>query len=344
MPPGLAIPRSSHALALLLAFSLSHLSAADPVRIIFDTDMHTDCDDAGALGILHALADNGECDLLAMMASTKDPYAVPTIDVINTYYGRPDIPLGAVKGKGVLRSSKYTRKIAEEFPHDVKSNDDAADAVQLYRDVLEKQPDGSVVIVTVGYLTNIKNLLQAPAKDGRPSGMDLCRTKVKRWVCMGGNFIGSPPKDDLKLGNVNFVHDAEATKYSIDHWPGEVVFAGREVCSVPSGLTIGESLANTPADNPVRRAYEHYFNGKAKSRHVADIVAVFYAVRGLSDLWDIETTGWMDLNPDITFEWKVDQDKDQSFLKKKIIDGKPNDRHVESVLDAFLIQPPKRSP
>lgn len=337
--------RSTSFFVLSIFLSLSPLAStsavADPVRIIFDTDMHTDCDDAGAMAVLHALADNGECEILAMMASTKDPFAVPTMDVINTYYGRPDIPLGAVKGKGVLRSSKYTKPVAQEFPHDLKSNDDAPDALQLYRDILEKQPDHSVVIVTVGYLTNIRNLLELPASGGRSSGRDLVRAKVKRWVCMGGNFIGQPPKDDLKLGNVNFTYDAEATKFAIDHWPGEIVFAGREVCSVPSGLAIGENLARTPTNNPVRRAYEHYFDGKLKNRHVADLVAVFYAVRGLSDCWDLESNGWMDLKPDMTFEWKLDQDKNQSYLKKKIVDGKPNDRHVESILDALLIQPPK---
>src|SRR3990170_406515 len=60
------------------------------VKIIFDTDFHTDCDDAGALAVLHALADRGECEILAIMCSTRDPFSAPAIDVINTYYGRPD--------------------------------------------------------------------------------------------------------------------------------------------------------------------------------------------------------------------------------------------------------------
>lgn len=329
-------------MTLLLSVCLT-LSHAAPVRIIFDTDMHTDCDDAGALAVLHALADNGECEILAMMASTRDPFAVPTIDAINTYYGRPDIPIGTVKADGVLRESRYTKGIASEFPHDLKSNDDAPEAVRLYRDILEKQPDHSVVIVTVGYLTNLKNLLQSPAANGHASGMDLVKSKVLRWVCMGGNFIGHPPKDDLKLGNVNFTYDAKAAHFAIRNWPGELVFAGREVCSVPSGLAIGESLANTPKENPVRRAYELYFGGKAKDRHVADLATVLYAVRGLRDCWDIETKGWMDIKPDMTFEWRVDQDKQQSFLKKKLVDGKANDRHVEAVLDALLIQRPARA-
>src|SRR5690606_4023578 len=112
----------------------------------------------------------------------------------------------------------------------------APEAVDLYRDILEKQPDHSVVIVTVGYLTNIANLLKLPAAEGRLSGMELVKKKVKKWVCMGGNFMGYPPKDDLKLSNVNFQYDAPATYFAINNWPGELVFAGREVCSEPSGL------------------------------------------------------------------------------------------------------------
>jgi hypothetical protein len=33
---------------------------AEPVPIIFDTDMDSDCDDAGALALLHTLADRVE--------------------------------------------------------------------------------------------------------------------------------------------------------------------------------------------------------------------------------------------------------------------------------------------
>lgn len=44
----------------------------------------------------------------------------------------------------------------------------------------------------------------------------------------------------------------------------------------------------------------------------------------------------------MTFEWKFDQDRQQAFLlKKKTAAGHPNDRYIESVLDALLIQPPR---
>ena len=158
---------------------------------------------------------------------------------------------------------------------------------------------------------------------------------------MGGNFIGNPPKDNLELGNVNFEKDSASTYYAIRHWPGDVVFAGREVCSVPSGLAIGESLSKTPVNNPVRRAYALYFDGKLKNRHVADLATVLYAVRGLRDYWDIQTTGYMNLHPDMTFEWEFDKDAKQAYLLKKQRNGKLNDEYVEQVLDSLLIQAPR---
>src|SRR5687768_10367927 len=72
--------------------------AAPPVRIIFDTDMDSDCDDAGALAVLHALADRGEAEILATVASSKNPWSAPCVDAINTYYGRGDLPIGVPKG------------------------------------------------------------------------------------------------------------------------------------------------------------------------------------------------------------------------------------------------------
>lgn len=317
------------------------VSSDGPVKIILDTDMATDCDDAGAFAVLHALADNRECEILATMVSSKNPWSVPAVNVFNTYYGRPSIPIGVVKGEGVQVPSKFTQKIAEEFPHALKADNDAADAVLLYREVLEKQPDHSVVIATIGYLTNIRGLLQLSAADGHLSGLELVRKKVKTWVCMGGNFIGTPAKDDLKLGNVNFQRDAASALYAIQNWPGSLVFVGREVASVPSGLAIGQHLANTPSDNPVRRAYAHYFDGTEKNRHVADLATVLYAVRGLGDCWDIQSKGYMELHPDMTFEWKFDHDKPQSYLLKRKVEGHFNDRHVEEVLDSLLTQPPR---
>lgn len=78
---------------LVLAFAYS--ASAAPVKIIFDTDMITDFDDVGALACLHALADAGECEILATVSSTRGNASVGAIEVINHYYGRSDLPVGA---------------------------------------------------------------------------------------------------------------------------------------------------------------------------------------------------------------------------------------------------------
>ena len=327
---------------VLAASLLASLSAEVP-RIIFDTDMDTDCDDAGAMAVLHTLADRGECVVLATVVSVRHPAAAPTVAAINSYYGRPDLPIGGIKEGGVLEPSPFADKVAAEFPGKLKSTADAPPAVDVYRDVLEKQPDGSVTIVTVGYLTNLRRLMEAPAEGSRPSGLDLIQRKVKSYVCMGGNFIGKPPKDDLKLGNVNFQREPESALKVVRDWPGQITFVGREIGSVPSGLTLGTCLAKTSANNPVRRAYEYYFKGELKNRHVADLVTVLYAVRGLRDYWDIEPRGFMDLQPDMKFSWQGGESRGRAYLlKRKDASGKPNDRYIESVLEELVVAEPSR--
>lgn len=328
-------------LHLLLCLILVSIEArSEPVRIFFDTDMATDCDDAGALAVLHVLADQGECEILATVSSSLNPTACAAIDVINRYYQRPDLPVGTVRGTGVNEKSRFTQSLAAEFVHRFKDGSQPPDALTVYRDVLEKQPDGSVTLVTVGYLTNLRNLMRLPASDGHVSGLDLIRAKVKRCVCMGGNFMGSPPVDDLKLDNVNFRRDAAAAVEVIRHWPTRIDFAGREVCSIPSGLKAGAVLIDTPEENPVRRAYEVYLGGPGRTRHVADLVTVLYAVRGLRDCWNLSAAGTMDIAPDCAFKWRPNIDGTQHHLLKK----PGNDRHVESVIDGLLKVPPRPPP
>lgn len=331
--------KTSTLLALALLVVSSARSAEVP-RIFFDTDMATDCDDAGALAVLHVLANQGECAILATVSSSLNPTACAAVDVINRYYKRPDLLVGTVKGPGVNEKSRFTERLVKDYPHRFGEGAESPDALTIYRDVLEKQPDHSVTIVTVGYLTNLRNLMKLPASGTHVSGMDLIRMKVKKWVCMGGNFMGSPPVDDLKLDNVNFRRDAASAYEVIRDWPVRLEFAGREVCSLPSGLKAGAVLINTPENNPVRRAYEVYLGGPGRSRHVADLVAVLYAVRGLRDYWDLSETGWIDIAPDCAFTWKADPTKLQAYLLKKQVNGQPNDRHVEKTLDELLVKAP----
>ncbi|MDR1270775.1 MAG: nucleoside hydrolase, partial [Planctomycetaceae bacterium] len=65
---------------LLLPFC----SGAEPVRLIFDTDLGNDVDDTMALAVIHALQNRNECELLAVTTTKDNPYVAPMIAVLNT--------------------------------------------------------------------------------------------------------------------------------------------------------------------------------------------------------------------------------------------------------------------
>ena len=68
-------------IAALFIYAPAYNQPPQPVPVIFDTDMGPDYDDVGAIAMLHAMADNGECTILATIASNKHPYVA---GVLNT--------------------------------------------------------------------------------------------------------------------------------------------------------------------------------------------------------------------------------------------------------------------
>jgi len=152
-------------------------------KVILDTDMGSDCDDAGAMAVLHKLADRGEVEILGVIYSSgKNKYGVGVCDAINTYYGRGDLLLGQNLNDDVgdPRDS-YSKKIATDvttYRHDVI--DSAMDMVSAYKIMLEKEQDASVTIITVGHPIGLVHLLRDD------EGARLVKSKVSRWVAMGG--------------------------------------------------------------------------------------------------------------------------------------------------------------
>src|SRR4051794_24445400 len=178
---------------LILFFIMFNVNAQKqkPVSIIFDSDIGPDYDDVGAITMLHAFTDSGEAKILATVASDKYPNAAAVLSVFNTYFKKPDIPIGVVKGNGVNLSDKqhWSDTLVAKYPHKIRSNDEAEDAVEVYRKVLSQQPDNSVTIVTVGFLTNLANLMNSkPDKYSPLDGTTLIHKKVKRLVSMAGKF------------------------------------------------------------------------------------------------------------------------------------------------------------
>ena len=68
-----------------------------PLSVIFDTDFGPDYDDVGAITLLHSFADSGYIRILATIASSKHKNAASALNVFNTYFNKPEIPIGVLR-------------------------------------------------------------------------------------------------------------------------------------------------------------------------------------------------------------------------------------------------------
>jgi inosine-uridine nucleoside N-ribohydrolase len=283
------------------------------VKIIFDTDLGPDYDDVGALAFLHAMADSGKADILATVSSNKHELVAPSINVINTYFGRSDLPIGSPKTVGVnLGSSQHwADSIVNKYPHLIKSTTEVADAVDIYRKTLSTQPDKSVTVVTVGFLTNLNNLLKSkPDNISSLTGKELVIKKVKRLVSMAGRF---PEGKEF-----NIYMDSAASKYVYENWPGEVIFTGFEIgAEVHTGLKLVKSdIKNSPVKDVFRISIPLSAEDK-EGRMSWDETAVLIGVYGTDGFFDT-VRGKIIINTDGSNTWENSPDGKQFYVKQKM--------------------------
>jgi inosine-uridine nucleoside N-ribohydrolase len=255
--------------------------------LIFDTDFRTDVDDVGALAIVHALQNRGQTNLIGVNTSTASSSVVGAIDAVNSYYGRPDIPISVVTpGLATGGADKYTPTLANKnlFPSN-QTTATAQNSTNLYRSLLNSATTKSVTIVVVGGQNAILDLMQSGANynhDGiNLSGLQLIQDKVSELVVMGGNFTDPTDKEYNNLQGVAAAQQVAA------QWPTPIVYSGWEI---GNGVNAGAALSS-PQLNPVAKAYELYFNGAIKNRATWDQTAVLYAAVGVSyqnqTLWNL---------------------------------------------------------
>jgi len=303
----------------------------NPASVIFDSDIGPDYDDVGAITILHVLADRGQANILATVASNKYEGIAAVLDVFNTYFKRPDIPIGVPKGKAVaLRDPQHwSDSLLAKYPHSIKYNNQVPDAVDVYRKVLSSQPDHSVTIVTVGFFTNLANLLKSnPDQFSKLSGKDLIKRKVKLLVSMGGWF---PSGKEFNIST-----DARSSKESLEQWPTKVIFSGSEIGrNIKTGLPLihNETIQNSPVKDVFRIAIPQDVQDSA-GRMSWDETAVLVAVEGLGPFFNL-CAGKIQLKADGSNTWKKGNFA-QFYLIQKGDPGK-----VADTINHLMMEPPK---
>ena len=331
------------ALTILLAASVSAASA-EPTRIVFDTDMCGDYDDVGALAVLNALADAGECEILAVVSSSRSSPALGMCEMINESYrglvecqaDEDSLPMGVCKEIGyvspkekgvneVFRSMVSAIREALRYPN----SDDAPDANEVYRRVLADSPDKSVTLCVVGFTTNVRRLLETKGDDISPlTGRELVAKKVKAWYQMGGV---------LPCGlECNLRMDAESSDKAIRNSPVPIYFVDFNLgADVLTGIPVARlGMANGPVSEAFIRCMKAW-NEERSGRSSWDELTVLAAVRGWERDFGIER-GTMSVDPATgSNTWMKAENGPHCVLVEKTPKAKLRD-----VIDELIARPP----
>ena len=302
------------------------------IPVIFDSDMGPDYDDVGAIALLHAFADSGHAKILATVASTKYEGVAAVFNVLNTYFNRPDILIGVPKGKALeLKDNQHwTDTLLEKYPHKIKKNNEVLSATEVYRKALASQPDRSVTIITVGFLTNLADLLQSPPdKYSKLNGKEIVNKKVKQLVCMAGGFPAG--------SEFNVKMDAAASQYVSYYWPTPILFSGVEIgFTIKTGLPLvnNKSIQNSPVKDVYRISIPLSLQDSA-GRMSWDQTAVLIAVKGYKPWWKIET-GKIIVADNGRNEWSK-----ESLLHRYIIEAQ-SPAIVQALINKLMMHQPMK--
>lgn len=279
------------------------------IKIIIDTDLGFDCDDAGALAVANILHKKSEIEVLAITHSVNRKEGCAAIKAINEYYGN-DVPVGIAENYAFNVDEFYENFYAKmrfnpnfsgfaEKPSfyrlldcvikrgSVKEN--LTSAKKLIAEKLSVQEDNSVIFLEIGQMNNIADMLTEGDSGFGTSYRTLFKRKVKKIVAMCGNFEQKGEfYDDGSVfwqGEFNVLMDIKSCRkvFSEKDLPVDVLDfnQGKDVLT-GSGL---EGQTN----NPVYKIYRKCGNGKECESW--DIVSLIYAAQKCTEMFLISDYG-----------------------------------------------------
>lgn len=290
----------------------------EPMRIIFETDMGNDVDDALAIDMLYKYADIKKIKLLAIMLDKEGTTPAEFVDILNTWYGYPHLPIGIIHNGPDCETDaiNYAKVVCSMKANDgkllflrtLKNYDNLPEAHLLYRKLLAKQPDHSVTIIATGFSTNLQRLLDTSADQySSYNGRELVSKKVARLIMMAGNM-----KDD-NFHEYNVMKDVSAAKAVFETWPTVVITSPWEL-----GEQIkfpGEVIKNDfswATHHPVIEAYKSY-QKMPYDRQTWDLTSVLYAIEGNS-WFGLSPVGTIKVNAEGGTKFRADANGYRQYL------------------------------
>jgi len=253
----------------------TNAATSGAVPIIVDTDIYSDADDVGGLAIAFGLQLKGEATVVAIGVNTRTSRpAVATnswkcVAAIAQFYGSPNVPIGSDMPDTGADPTQFN--FIGPCAQLASASTPAPDtALNVYRRALAAAPNGSVVMIAIGYEENLSTLLNSSPDSISPlSGRDLVSQKVRTLVIMGGGYPSYG-------GENNLVGNPVAAQNVSSSWPTKIAWSGIEV---GNAVHTGQTVSSVhPASSPVRAAYEA-FVGPNNWIYSYDLTAVYHAVR-----------------------------------------------------------------
>lgn len=305
-----------------------------PINLIFDTDIGNDCDDAMALAVIHALQNRNQCRLLAVTLTNPDPLAGRLIDAINTFYGRPDIPIGVNPSAPlVVKESKFL-KAALNHPHDFDPAT-APSALALLRRTLAAAADNDVVLVQVGFFPNLAALLDSPPDEFSPlPGLELIKRKVRLLSVMAGAF--HPVRGQNYFLEFNVKYDIPAAIKVAKEWPTPAVWSGAEIGeAVTFPAQVMDRDFAYVAGHPVYDSYQ-LFRPTPHERPCYDLTSVLQAVWPDRGYFELSVPGKVEVQPDSFTKFIPAKDGRDRYL---IVD-RDRAARIRELFAAIVSEPP----
>ena len=158
------------------------------------------------------------------------------------------------------------------------------DAIKLYRKILSQAADSSITIVTVGFFTNMANLLTSGTDEfSSLSGKDLIAKKVKVVVSMATVLVDGNPG----WAEFNVAIDTKASQIFFSQWNTPVILSPFEV---GEKILTGIRLINdtTIKNSPVKEAYQIAlaYDKNNAGRMSWDQTAVLIGARGYKNYFN----------------------------------------------------------
>ena len=215
--------------------------------VILDTDIGSSTDDLFTMEMAYRYEDEGRCKLLGIVVDREGEDYAALADVMNTYFGHANVPIGlernGIKTPRVFIDYRNLYKLTTGkgepmFKQTVSDYSTLPDGWKLYRQLLASQPDHSVSICSLGFVSCLTQLLASEPDDLSPlSGVEL------------------------EEPDYNFLQAPEFAKKFFELWP-------RDVDAVFSPMEVGNEIEYKPETvisdisrtdiHPIKQVYMNY--------------------------------------------------------------------------------------